>query len=168
MTIHGAMQTEPGREREALFRKIQRPPCRVARISNTSVFNVEEAELASEEVPGESQGEGAFEGWRKIIFLPPDYRPTRRVWELSIRLLPGLALSDSGRMTTREAEAAFNGFLGEDPHYEKVVERILRDHVGITLRLPGDTTAVIISEPFFEACVEIGDSRLLSELRVLV
>jgi hypothetical protein len=114
------------------------------------------------------QAPNAVDEWRKVAFLDPKYRVTRRVWPVEISLLPGIALSDDGGMKPADAEDAITSFLNGDGHYHDVVEELLETSVGITLRLPGDITAAIVAEAFFERCVEIGEPRLISELPVLV
>ncbi len=166
MTVHGVVQTEPGRKREDVFQVIERPACRFALMNNPSIFSLSAGGPQSSKSSRASLN--AVDEWRKIAFLAEKYRVTRRAWEISISLLPGVALSDDGGMTPSKAEHAAKAFLNGDERYHGAVEDLLDQSVGFTLRLPGDLTAVLVAEAYFASCVEIGESHLISELPILV
>jgi hypothetical protein len=166
MTIHGVVQTEPGRRREDVFQVIERPACRFALMHNPSIFSLSPGDPPK--AKSSRAGLNAVEEWRKIAFLADKYRVTRRAWEIAISLLPGVALSEDGGMTPQKAEEATKAFLSGDERYYEVVEDLLERSVGITLKLPGDLTAALVAEAYFDSCVEIGESRLISELPILV
>lgn len=166
MTVHGVVQTEPGRRREDVFQVIERPACRFALMNNPSIFSLSTGD--SQGAKSSRAGLNAVAEWRKIAFLADKYRVTRRAWEIAISLLPGVALSEDGGMTPQKAEEAAKAFLNGDERYYGVVEDLLERSVGITLKLPGDLTAALVAEAYFASCVEIGESRLISELPILV
>lgn len=176
--MHGVVQTEPGiKDREEVFRIVKDPDFRMALMNNPSIFSTSSPEpeegcepaggsAATEEV--ERASSNVVEEWRKSAFVDDKMRVTRRAWEVSISMHPGIALGHDGGMPAEEAERAVKDFFDGDAHYREVVEDLLSVSVGITLRFPGDVTAVIVAEPYFDRCVEIGASRLISELPVLV
>jgi hypothetical protein len=166
MKVHGVVQTEPGRKREDVFQAIERPSCRFVLMNNPSILSL--GVVGLRDAKGPKSGLNAVGEWRKSAFLADKYRATRRIWEVAISLLPGIALSEDGGMTPSRAEEAAKAFLNGDERYSGVVEDLLEQSVGITLKLPGDLTAVLVAEAYFESCVEIGESRLVSELPILV
>lgn len=166
MTIHGVVQTEPGRKREDVFQAVESPAARLALLDNLSILSLAAADLPHGQ--SSERGLNPVDRWRKVAFLADGYRVTRRVWEVTISLLPGVALSEDGGMTPSKADEAAKAFFNGEAHYHEVVEELLEKSVGITLRLPGDLTAVIVAEAYFDQCVTIGDSYLISELPVLV
>jgi hypothetical protein len=166
MRVHGVVQTEPGRRRENVFQVIKRPACRFALMNNPSIFSLSAA--GRRDTTSLRAGLSAVKEWRKTAFLSDKYRATRRAWEVAVSLRPGIALSEDGGMTPSRAEEATKAFLSEDERYYGVVEELLERSVGVTLKLPGDLTAVLVTEAYFESCVEIGESRLISELPIRV
>jgi hypothetical protein len=162
MTVHGVVQTEPGRRRENVFQAIKQPACRFALLNNPSIFSLSLA--GPRDATSLRAGFNAFKEWRKIAFLSEKYRATRRAWEVAVSLRPGIALSGDGGMALSRAGEVTKTFLNEDERYYGMVEELLERSVGITLKLPGDLTAVLVAEAYFESCVEIGESRLISEL----
>jgi hypothetical protein len=145
---------------------VESPACRLALLNNTSILSL--ATVEPEDTPGPEKRLNVVDEWRKIAFVDDKYRVTRRAWEVSINLLPGVALSEDGGMTPSKAEKAAKAFFNGDERYHDVVAELLEKSVGITLRLPGDLTAAIVAEAYYDRCVEIGESRLISELPVLV
>jgi hypothetical protein len=165
MRVHGVVQTEPGRKREDVFQVVERPACRFALMHNPSIFSLRIGHREAKRAKG---GINAVDEWRKSAFLADKYLVTRRAWEVAISLLPGIALSEDGGITPSRAEEAAKAFLSGDERYYGVVEELLERSAGITLKLPGDLTAALVAETHFERCVEIGESRLISELPILV
>jgi hypothetical protein len=167
MTTHGVVQTEPGRDRNDVFQIVKEPAFRFALLNNTSLLSIATIE-PGEGAEASEGGSNVVEKWREGAFLSEGYRATRRAWEVSASLRPGVALSEDGGMTASMGEEAIKGFFNGDEYYREVVEELLERSVGITLRVPGDMTALMVAEAYFESCVEIMGSYLISELPVLV
>lgn len=134
--VIGMVLTDTGRTREKVFKKVTEPACRVTRVRPVA---------------------SAYDSARGELVLSPKYNARFKGFPITATLLPGVSLGPQDGLPPWKAELAINGFLSGDLEYVEMADQLLTTSTGFTLQLPGEVTALVVAERYFEAAVEIGE-----------